>query len=104
FAFPSAAAVSKASLRRPARTTENPSCKSASAECLPTPLPAPVTIATFSDEAMSWSPRSEEHTSELQSRGQLVCRLLLEKKKVSSTLTAEGLVDAIQAYLPLDRI
>src|SRR5690625_6024049 len=28
--------------------------------------------------------RSEEHTSELQSRGQLVCRLLLEKKKMSS--------------------
>src|SRR5690625_6881216 len=26
--------------------------------------------------------RSEEHTSELQSRGQLVCRLLLEKKTV----------------------
>src|SRR2546422_2977221 len=26
-------------------------------------------------------PRSEEHTSELQSRLQLVCRLLLEKKK-----------------------
>src|SRR5690625_5533357 len=26
-------------------------------------------------------PRSEEHTSELQSRGQLVCRLMLEKKK-----------------------
>src|SRR5690625_6574547 len=30
----------------------------------------------------TWSfPRSEEHTSELQSRGHLVCRLLLEKKK-----------------------
>src|SRR5437660_9804428 len=32
----------------------------------------------------SWrrsSARSEEHTSELQSRGHLVCRLLLEKKK-----------------------
>src|SRR5690625_6061498 len=27
--------------------------------------------------------RSEEHTSELQSRGHLVCRLLLEKKKTS---------------------
>src|SRR5690625_6675644 len=27
--------------------------------------------------------RSEEHTSELQSRGQLVCRLLLEKKNNS---------------------
>src|SRR5690625_6478256 len=31
--------------------------------------------------------RSEEHTSELQSRGHLVCRLLLEKKKSSQTLT-----------------
>src|SRR5437870_10656681 len=29
----------------------------------------------------SRGPRSEEHTSELQSRGHLVCRLLLEKKK-----------------------
>src|SRR5690625_2607377 len=29
--------------------------------------------------------RSEEHTSELQSRGQLVCRLLLEKKKHKRT-------------------
>src|SRR5690625_6135860 len=29
--------------------------------------------------------RSEEHTSELQSRGQLVCRLLLEKKKGHAT-------------------
>src|SRR5690625_6676753 len=27
--------------------------------------------------------RSEEHTSELQSRGHLVCRLLLEKKKTT---------------------
>src|SRR5690625_1657546 len=29
--------------------------------------------------------RSEEHTSELQSRGHLVCRLLLEKKKKINT-------------------
>src|SRR5690625_4899854 len=29
----------------------------------------------------SFASRSEEHTSELQSRGHLVCRLLLEKKK-----------------------
>src|SRR5690625_5937795 len=29
--------------------------------------------------------RSEEHTSELQSRGHLVCRLLLEKKKRTRT-------------------
>src|SRR5256712_8354881 len=33
-----------------------------------------------SHEAVS---RSEEHTSELQSRSDLVCRLLLEKKKIS---------------------
>src|SRR5690606_39473573 len=30
---------------------------------------------------MVWRDRSEEHTSELQSREKLVCRLLLEKKK-----------------------
>src|SRR5690606_40291585 len=29
-------------------------------------------------------PRSEEHTSELQSRENLVCRLLLEKKKIKT--------------------
>src|SRR5207253_10208234 len=29
----------------------------------------------------AYANRSEEHTSELQSRGHLVCRLLLEKKK-----------------------
>src|SRR6266496_4235988 len=31
-------------------------------------------------------PRSEEHTSELQSRRDLVCRLLLEKKKKNPTV------------------
>src|SRR2546422_1922515 len=31
--------------------------------------------------------RSEEHTSELQSRLHLVCRLLLEKKKKKTTVT-----------------
>src|SRR2546427_7534832 len=30
-------------------------------------------------------PRSEEHTSELQSQSNLVCRLLLEKKKKTNT-------------------
>src|SRR5690625_6840847 len=34
------------------------------------------------EDGKVWTPlaRSEEHTSELQSRGHLVCRLLLEKK------------------------
>src|SRR5947207_4627981 len=34
--------------------------------------------------------RSEEHTSELQSHSDLVCRLLLEKKKTSIVLRAQS--------------
>src|SRR5437870_7512934 len=42
---------------------------------------APGSIQLFVGPASSLSgERSEEHTSELQSRGHLVCRLLLEKK------------------------
>src|SRR3989449_1594776 len=41
-----------------------------------------VSYDTFTTCASTFSrPRSEEHTSELQSRLHLVCRLLLEKKK-----------------------
>src|SRR5439155_14248683 len=40
--------------------------------------------ASFSTNSVT---RSEEHTSELQSRGHLVCRLLLEKKKTNHHLT-----------------
>src|SRR3712207_7074704 len=36
------------------------------------------------DPAAGGGPRSEEHTSELQSRQYLVCRLLLEKKNKTS--------------------
>src|SRR2546430_10934801 len=36
-------------------------------------------------------PRSEEHTSELQSQSNLVCRLLLEKKKKRLTLSERQL-------------
>src|SRR5690625_916872 len=36
--------------------------------------------------------RSEEHTSELQSRGQLVCRLLLEKKKHTWLKTCQKMI------------
>src|SRR2546428_7658084 len=36
----------------------------------------------------STSRRSEEHTSELQSRSDLVCRLLLEKKKTVPTMNS----------------
>src|SRR5690625_6265391 len=40
-----------------------------------------VVMALRSSLPRSRRKRSEEHTSELQSRGHLVCRLLLEKKK-----------------------
>src|SRR5688572_32425986 len=38
------------------------------------------------EDAPVLAARSEEHTSELQSQSNLVCRLLLEKKKISSTV------------------
>src|SRR3989440_4687889 len=41
----------------------------------------PYTTLFRSDRDWSQTCRSEEHTSELQSRSDLVCRLLLEKKK-----------------------
>src|SRR5207253_10001825 len=41
----------------------------------------PRTLLQSEDEHAPRDSRSEEHTSELQSRGHLVCRLLLEKKK-----------------------
>src|SRR5688572_31741234 len=53
--------------------------------------PAPASQPTWRNQAMAsasdsrrsraCNPRSEEHTSELQSQSNLVCRLLLEKKK-----------------------
>src|SRR5436309_7658125 len=43
--------------------------------------------ATTAEERLELALRSEEHTSELQSRENLVCRLLLEKKKETNTTT-----------------
>src|SRR5207253_3841917 len=67
-------------LRRPPRSTLFPyttlfrSPASGSSSCSSTSFRTPT--------PSRWnSSRSEEHTSELQSRGHLVCRLLLEKKK-----------------------
>src|SRR6266536_5627797 len=57
-------------------TSRSCSCR----RCGPAP---PRTCSTWSPPT---APRSEEHTSELQSRVDLVCRLLLEKKKNSGHL------------------
>src|SRR2546421_163361 len=45
--------------------------------------------------------RSEEHTSELQSRSDIVCRLLLEKKKkdVNSHTVLDGIITTIMATI-----
>src|SRR5687768_18262970 len=45
---------------------------------------------TMEDER-NWFVRSEEHTSELQSRLHLVCRLLLEKKKQATSLNVTAI-------------
>src|SRR5215208_8188544 len=63
-------------IRRPPRSTLFPYTT-----LFRSPRPPP---ASQRSDSRPWWPRagrSEEHTSELQSRGHLVCRLLLEKKK-----------------------
>src|SRR5688572_31619929 len=64
--------------RSPATSTAEPKCTS------PTMWPSAVWLMPTSitqAPGLIISPRSEEHTSELQSQSNLVCRLLLEKKK-----------------------
>src|SRR5258705_5766657 len=50
--------------------------------------------------AASCSNRSEEHTSELQSLRHLVCRLLLEKKKIKALHASKG--QDSDAFAPVD--
>src|SRR5690625_6864265 len=47
--------------------------------------------------------RSEEHTSELQSRGHLVCRLLLEKKKNKHILVAANMHYIVHASITITK-
>ena len=47
-------------------------------------IPDAMDFATGSASLLQGMTRSEEHTSELQSRTNLVCRLLLEKKKTNN--------------------
>src|SRR5690606_40466219 len=63
----------------PMNSTRNP-CSSRT--CVRRPLSSDTRIkATCGRTTITEKVRSEEHTSELQSRENLVCRLLLEKKK-----------------------
>src|SRR5215471_21670398 len=71
--------------RRSARGLRAPDHWYASAAPLNSPQPSrnnAQKLQTFMTPSLSRrSERSEEHTSELQSRREIVCRLLLEKKK-----------------------
>src|SRR5438105_9213924 len=74
-------------IRRPPRSTLFPYTtlfRSSGRRCLP-PRPHPARRQSHPDVAR----RSEEHTSELQSRVDLVCRLLLEKKKENDYQTSQ---------------
>src|SRR5436305_7018601 len=53
-----------------------------------TQVPPPRDLDRKARTGRARPPRSEEHTSELQSRPHLVCRLLLEKKKKKKTTTS----------------
>src|SRR5438105_8866799 len=55
--------------------------------------------ATAFGKAIRWSVRSEEHTSELQSRVDLVCRLLLEKKKNTTKLPPQFTYQITMKYI-----
>src|SRR2546428_5154016 len=57
--------------------------------------------ATTLRSASSSHERSEEHTSELQSRSDLVCRLLLEKKKTIQMYTSPTPMRQQTMSLPL---
>src|SRR5437660_9693966 len=77
FPYTTLVPISRLGPRAPA-VPPGDSCR-ASSPC-PPPLVSPP-LPSRNRSPRSPSARSEEHTSELQSRGHLVCRLLLEKKK-----------------------
>src|SRR5690606_41046116 len=59
-----------------------PACPPTSSRSKPSPVSPSYSPAKAATNSLAAIPaRSEEHTSELQSRENLVCRLLLEKKK-----------------------
>src|SRR3712207_7818492 len=66
-------------------TPFDPSTRSRPVEKASIGLSRPAISRSRSPEARRSTVRSEEHTSELQSRQYLVCRLLLEKKKKQQT-------------------
>src|SRR5205809_3972013 len=73
-------------IRRPPRSTLFPYTTLFRPRDWSRPAPCPRASSSRARTHPRPFPRSEEHTSELQSRLHLVCRLLLEKKKVKPFL------------------
>src|SRR5260370_16223581 len=63
-------------------------------DLLPSALPAVDRAGTLAWSFVPRTDRSEEHTSELQSHLNLVCRLLLEKKEDECRFNTSGLTNA----------
>src|SRR2546430_12654187 len=93
-------------IRRPPRSTlfpyttlfRSPSLRTAFPECSDAALSFYRSLATPSEakasvSVSSYLQRSEEHTSELQSQSNLVCRLLLEKKKNINIIVLDITID-----------
>src|SRR6266571_949339 len=70
-------------IRRPPRSTLFPYTTLFRSHCPRPRCPSPSPGAW--GDTSGWPVRSEEHTSELQSHVNIVCRLLLEKKKSHNT-------------------
>src|SRR6266511_1267984 len=91
-------------IRRPPRSTLFPYTTLFRSLNSSVPAPTPVLkLAVVSPK--SENQRSEEHTSELQSRENLVCRLLLEKKNIifffNDTATTEIYTLSLHDALPI---
>src|SRR5476651_2895042 len=64
------------------------------------PLQCVVAATTLNGLPVRAAGRSEEHTSELQSRQYLVCRLLLEKKKKNTHLSHQSPLKKYKTITP----
>src|SRR5258706_6061070 len=83
-------------IRRPPRSTLFPYTTLFRSEGAESHRFRPVPLALVRDLDHERVPRSEEHTSELQSLTNLVCRLLLEKKKKKNIMLTRTIYETLQ--------
>src|SRR2546430_9594686 len=88
-------------IRRPPRSTLFPYTTLFRSPLQPGDVPQTFADITKARRLLGYDPqtRSEEHTSELQSQSNLVCRLLLEKKNNTHRACSRGNLAPIRAAL-----